>query len=399
MAIDGGSTSVAPTPGPSYTTSGAPLTSGSPIRSDDNPTTRSSIPTLNVPISGPESQSSSRGDPFYSQTLPGKVYSLEQNPKPPTAGTDDQSVHVSLSSDTPTLKSAADGRLPSTSPDSAFRPVPASRGLITLAGQTYTVTPAGFTIAHTTLLPNGPAVTVAGTIVSLNPSALIIGTSTLDLQTSFEPAPMTWAGQVFTPNPTGFILADKTILPNDPAITMSGIQISLNPSALIIGTSSMFFTDPVLPSGTTTTSARQPSDIATQVQPAALPTSGTIITVDKQTSIVATDGFQVNGLTLLPGSPAIRVSGTLYGSLDAKGTALVIGTGTISVAKTTAVDLGGLIMSGFGPIGQHSATTTTITADGNETAVEFHGEGIRRRCCGGTKMRLLLISVVLAAAF
>ena len=118
----------------------------------------------------------------------------------------------------------------------------------TVAGQTFTPNPSGFPIAGTTISAGGPAVTVDGTIISLGQSGtLAIGSSTIDLPTpsynSFGQA-YTVAGQVFTPNPSAFSIAGTTVSAGGPAATIDGTIISLEPSGtLVVGSSTI----PLLP--------------------------------------------------------------------------------------------------------------------------------------------------------
>lgn len=114
----------------------------------------------------------------------------------------------------------------------------------TVAGQTFTPNPSAFPIAGTTISAGGPAVTVDGTIISLGQSGgLAIGSSTVDLSASLYNSvgqAYTVAGQVFTPNPTAFPIAGTTISAGGPAATIDGTVISLEPSGtLVIGSSTI----------------------------------------------------------------------------------------------------------------------------------------------------------------
>ena len=113
----------------------------------------------------------------------------------------------------------------------------------TVAGQTFTPNPSTFSIAGTTISAGGPAVTVDGTVVSLGQSgALGIGSSTFDLSPlSYTPSKAyTAAGQTFTPNPSAFPIANTIISAGGPAATVDGTTISLQPSGiLLIGSSTI----------------------------------------------------------------------------------------------------------------------------------------------------------------
>ena len=125
---------------------------------------------------------------------------------------------------------------------------PPASPVLAVAGQTFTPNPSAFSIAGTTISADGPAVTVSGTIISLGQhGALKIGSSTINLPTLSNVFPSevyTVAGQVFTPNPSAFSIAGTTISAGGPAATVNGTVISLDPSGtLVIGSSTI----PLLP--------------------------------------------------------------------------------------------------------------------------------------------------------
>ena len=113
----------------------------------------------------------------------------------------------------------------------------------TIAGQTFTPNPSAFSIAGTTISAGGSAVTVDGTVVSLGQSGVpAIGSSIIALPTqSYTPSKAyTIAGQTFTPDPSAFALAGTTVLVGGPAATVDGTVISLQPSGiLLIGSSTI----------------------------------------------------------------------------------------------------------------------------------------------------------------
>ncbi|KAL9118755.1 MAG: hypothetical protein Q9187_004698 [Circinaria calcarea] len=192
-----------------------------------------------------------------------------------------------------------------------------------------------------------PPVIIYGTVFSLNPSIPITGT-TLELPHAPSSVAITLSGQVFTHDSHPALLGTSTFdSDTGQAVTISGIP-TLSPSqaGLVLGS--------------------------------------TEIDVNGQAFTVAPTGFAVDSMTLLPGSPAITISGTIVASLDAEGTDLVIGTRTISLPKTTAsVGLGGLIISGFRPIGEPSSSPIATTAKSNTTTndgtiMPFSGNGGRR---------------------
>ena len=107
----------------------------------------------------------------------------------------------------------------------------------TVAGQRFTPNPSAFSIAGTTVSAGGPAVTVAGTVVSLSQSGVLaIGSSIISLPTqSYTPREVyTIAGQTLTPDPSTFIIAGTTVSVGGPAATIDGTIISLQPSGILL---------------------------------------------------------------------------------------------------------------------------------------------------------------------
>lgn len=112
----------------------------------------------------------------------------------------------------------------------------------TIAGQTFTPNPSAFSIANSIVSAGGPAATIDGTIISLGQSgALVIGSSTVNLPTQFHTPynrAYTIASQTFTPNPSAFSIAGTTISAGGPAVTIDGTIITLQPSGtLLLGSS------------------------------------------------------------------------------------------------------------------------------------------------------------------
>ena len=114
----------------------------------------------------------------------------------------------------------------------------------TIAGQIFTPNPSAFPIANTIISAGGPAATIDGTIISLGQSgALAIGSSTIPLASPPDPPPSkiyTVADQTFTPNPSAFSIAGTTLSAGGPAVTLDGTIISLQPSGtLLLGSSTI----------------------------------------------------------------------------------------------------------------------------------------------------------------
>ena len=207
---------------------------------------------------------------------------------------------------------------------------PSSPHVLTVAGQRFAVNPSRIIIAGTTLLPGGPGITVSGTPISLAPSGtLFFDRSPIRIGNDLSSKPifvLTIGGQTVTANPTGFALAGFKLLPGGAPITISGTLVSLNPSGTVVfGDSSIDLLTPT---------------------PTPTPTSK-IFAVGGHTFTAEPKGFALMGSTLLPGGAAITISGTPV-SLVSSG-ALIIGSSSINLAgQQSALNVftaGGLIFT------------------------------------------------------
>lgn len=233
-----------------------------------------------------------------------------------------------------------------------------SGAVMTVAEYTFTPSLNGFDIAGTKILPGGAALTIFGTVVSLSPSNLIIGSQTYELPTNptriNSGAILTVAGYTFTPAPTGFDVAGTRLTPGGPSLVISATTISLSPSDLVIG----------VPSAT----APQTMAFITP------PPKPLLFITDGHTFATAATGFIVdNSQTLLPGQ-ALTLMGAVV-SLTPEGNTLLVGNHAIPLTKITDVGLAGLITSGLGPInGAHA--TATRTARNDTEVMLYHGSSV-----------------------
>ena len=189
----------------------------------------------------------------------------------------------------------------------------ASPEFVTIAGQTLIAEPSKVIVAGITLLPGDAGVTISGTPVSLAPSGtLFINNSPAPIA---NPAPripnpiLTVAGQVFTANPTGFVVAGSYITPGGPAQLISGTPISLGSSGVI------YISD---------LTVNLP---AVQTEPA----PAVLLTVGGQIFTANPGGFNLGKSRVVPGGPAVTISGTPI-SLAPSGV-VVIGDSTISLQQ------------------------------------------------------------------
>ena len=113
--------------------------------------------------------------------------------------------------------------------------------IFTVAGHVITANLAEAVVETTTLHQGEPPITISDTIISLGPSGLQIGSSTTIplINPLYRASTFTVAGQKITANPTEATISSATLHPGDPAITISGTIVSLGPSGLQIGSSTM----------------------------------------------------------------------------------------------------------------------------------------------------------------
>ena len=160
--------------------------------------------------------------------------------------------------------------------------------------ETVTTNDAGqYVVSGQTITPGAPAITISGTRISLDPSAmnLVVGTSTIPFeeQESLALPSFTVGNQVITGNSASRYLVDgQTLVPGAPAITVSGTPISLAPSAAYVAVGGNLI----------------PLQDEKVSFPPAITLDGKIITANSASQ------FIVGGQTLTPGAPAVTIQGT-----------------------------------------------------------------------------------------
>ncbi|KAI4239606.1 MAG: hypothetical protein LQ349_000251 [Xanthoria aureola] len=167
-----------------------------------------------------------------------------------------------------------------------------------------------------TLLPGEPAINIHGTSVSLavSATAVVIAGSTVPLiAPTTAPARLAILGNTYTAiSGSSFLVGSQILIPGRPAITVSGTPVSLplEATAVVIGDSTM----PIQ-------------------EPASTPA---ILTINGQ-SFEQLPGSKllIKSQTLIPGGPAITISGTPF-SLPLDATAVVIGGSTIPIPNPTS---------------------------------------------------------------
>ena len=109
--------------------------------------------------------------------------------------------------------------------------------LLSVSDQTFTANPGGFSIGNSRIVPGAPALTVAGTPISLGSSGVLaMGSRTVGIPLTtgaFYPV-LTAGSQNFTANPTGFSIAGTSIWPGGPSVTVSGTRVVLGASGVLV---------------------------------------------------------------------------------------------------------------------------------------------------------------------
>lgn len=150
-----------------------------------------------------------------------------------------------------------------------------------------------YIVGSQTLTPGGQ-ITVLGTPISLVPSvtATVVAGITKPVQPASQPtlATIKINGTPITPNAASQYLVGSQTLTLGGQITVSGTAVSLDPSAAV----------PVV------------AGITTPVQPAVQPTLAAITINDTPIMANSASQYIVGSQTLIPGAPAITVSGTRY---------------------------------------------------------------------------------------
>ncbi|KAI4128026.1 MAG: hypothetical protein LQ338_002917 [Usnochroma carphineum] len=176
-----------------------------------------------------------------------------------------------------------------------------------------------FIVGTQTLAPGGPAITHSGTVLSLpsSGSGVIIGPSTQAVQPAVPTPVLTIGGSTITANAASqFLVGSQTVLPGGPAITHSGIVVSLAPGA------------------SSAVVAGQTQDLAPALAtpPLSITVRGQVITANTASQ------FEVGGQTLKPGAAPIIADGQTL-SLAVSGSAVVINHQTENIAQPSPTAL------------------------------------------------------------
>ena len=304
---------IVPQPEPVDSASNANNNPKNSIPSDSDPLTiagqpiviNPSTPTPNNPIISPN-------DPV--QTLPGTIIKQQQ-----PASSVTETIGPSLPPVASDLNSG-------------------SEDLVFAAGETPTPAISALSIAGTTISAGGPAITMHGTFISLQPSATLImgssrvalsmtGSGTALLPDPSDPSPTTneidGLGVQVQPQSSFAVIGGVTLTAGGPGVSIS-ISLEFGGKTLDVGTARF-----PLPTEAADTASPYNIDGYT-IQPQPQPQSSLAV---------------VDGVTLSAGGPGISISGTLI-ILESGGKTLDIGTGRFAMPTAAAAGNGNGTASG-----------------------------------------------------
>ena len=327
FALTPASSLVPPSPGASSKLEGPPHVPANPTEAYDPPATF--LPGLSSPSSTPANIAAAPfGSPLPPQETPTKAAQpaavpLDPAVKPTTAPDppSNSPLEPSEGDIAPPGSSDAGSFILNTLGESGSQligsgnadptyiiPVPASDiDEVTLGGQILTLRPSGVYLSGTSYSPEGPAITLPGSVFSLISTAPVRGANTPDEDLSmkhhpFTPSVQTIAGYSVVSNTSGVYVDGSSLLPGGSAITASNTVISLSPAGtLVIGSSSI-----ALP-------------LANAQRNSPIPFNVDGVTVQAEPSAAV-----INGITLTPESPGTMINGHSV-SVEQGGT-LVLGT-------------------------------------------------------------------------
>ena len=256
-------------------------------------------------------------------------------------------------------------------------PTPAAqhRQLLSIGGQSFVPNPTGFVVAGQSVKAGGPAVSIAGTPVSLAQNkALYVGSSIIYLNSAdaglVTPAVpqdvMNIGGEPAVAFPTGFAVpGGSNIIPGAGPVTVASTPVSLGTDSILhVGTSAIPLSPPSRQLNEQNASTFNVGSLPfTPIAPSA-------------TAVV------VEGATILPNSPSQTIDGTTV-SLDANNELTVNGTGiTIPTgANNNVFSVGNLTFTATTPPAGVSVDGIRILP--GETALNLRGKNITVDANGG----------------
>ncbi|MCJ1283021.1 hypothetical protein MMC26_002348 [Xylographa opegraphella] len=164
----------------------------------------------------------------------------------PQGATDTPSASGSAALTTPTSSpwTVHSSSSPLDSPNTLLPPAP-----LTIAGlPASALNPSALIIGSQTLTPDSPVITIDSIPISLNSAVIIAGSSTIPFPppalTLSTPPVITIGTEPITLLPSAIAIAGTTLRPGATGITIDGIPISLDSTALVVGTETEVFLSP-----------------------------------------------------------------------------------------------------------------------------------------------------------
>ena len=188
-------------------------------------------------------------------------------------------------------------------------------------------------------------------------------------------AALTIDGEIITLQPTMFSIGSQMLSQGGPAITLSNTLLSLGSAGLVVGTTESILLGQALE-----------------------------FTIDDQTFTAVPSGLLADGETILPDQPGVTINdGNIIASLGPDDGDIIVvdggSTTTIPVAQVTSIGLGGVIMSGFAPVGtpERTAVVTSSSTAANGTVIFSTGRSSKTiDTCALQWRRLSLVAIGLA---
>ena len=275
------------------------------------------------------------------------------------AGSDDPSSQPDLYSGDPELSSN-----PSLEGTAKSQP-PLAAPVITIGGQTFTALPnGGYSIADTTIQPGDPAFTVHGTPISLGSSVLVVGPSTLSLETGNANGVHIAGGVKYTQlDPERILIDGNTLSVNGPATIVSGNTVSMYSSGIVIAGQTFAFSTPApeVAAPSTLTIARQTitqlGSSRVLVDGVALSVNGVGQTLHGTVVSLAASGIVINGQTYTLPTPAPDI-------VPGPDGVYTIADQTVSLLGSSSAIVDGMLISVNGPAETVSGKTISLAPSG-----------------------------------
>ncbi len=147
------------------------------------------------------------------------------------------------------------------SPTSQDAPETHPPALVTMNSETYTIQHSIVQIAGVTVSEGAPATTISNTPISLGTNHLMIGNNTILYSAASAPPPavaITMNGETYTIQNSAIQFGGVTVSEGAPATTISNTPISLDPSNFILGSSTILYS---MPSATAITINNEPLNL------------------------------------------------------------------------------------------------------------------------------------------